>query len=1306
MLKLRNLLTAILALALTLSLGSVNAEVRLPHGQYTESSADLRVKVMGGQVEVNRTWFNDKWYFNPDWDALKFTFDNLDGAVQTITRGDAEYKLTSPGVFVQDKRNTIRSTATGYRWQDRQGNWAEFDADGKILKRGDRNDVKISFKYDTAKKLTGVIDHFNTQVLTFEYTGNLLTAIRDYTNRKVQYQYSGNNLTTVIDVLGNAWVYTYDGANKLLTKTDPETRKTTLTYNPTGRIASVKDNDNIGPSYVYDYDKSKAEYYVKETSPLGKVTETWYNQLGQTIRQDVNGKTLSTLLIDGRNYATKDQRGLTTTNEYDEWDNITKVTNADGSTVTNKYDTTYSNLLETTNEIGVTTKFDYDAKGNLTQLTEALGKPEQRVTQYTYDTYGNKLTEKRLSDAVTQEATTTFTYDGYGNVATLTDPETNKTEYTYDVMGNAKTRKDARGKIWTATYDATGQMKSEVNPLGHTLTYEYDKVGNRTKQTDARNNSTTFVYNARNQRIKQTNALSGFTQYEYDAEGKRTKEVDPEGKTQRFEYDLDGRLVKTIDGNSNEVTSLYGDAGSGLDGLITGVKYPTFIQAYTYDTQYRVNQSVDALTATDKRTTTYQYDAVGRQTKVIDPEAKATVSQYDALGRITKIIDSFAGVTELGYDNRDNLILVKDPKGNVTRYGFDRNNRKTEETRPGGEKTLYAYDPNGNLASETDAKGQAKKYAYDDAGRLTQETHNNAQNVVGRTINYGYDASGNLTSYSDGNVSSTQTYDALNRKTSEIINYGAFNLSYSYTYYANGSKKSFTGPDGITYSYTYDGNNQLQTIQLPSGAITVNSYQWFAPTKTTFPGGLTREQTYDPLMRPKSIAVKDASQSSVLNYQYTLDKADNILSKLTEHGEYKYSYDNLYRLTQSVNPTLPQENYTYDAVGNRLTDSQISGNWSYNSNNQLLSYGNVALEYDANGNTIKKIDNGQVTQYVYDVSNRLVEVKDGTNTSIAKYAYDPFGRRIMKEVSGTKTYFLYADEGLVGEFDASGNQIVAYGFEPNSTWTTNPVFQRRNGNYYFYQNDHLGTPQKLVDATGNVVWSMKMTAFGKAEVNPTSTVTSNLRFPGQYFDQETGTQYNFHRDYNPIRGQYVQSDPIGLEGGINRYAYTEGDPISLGDPTGEFAWGVAFAAVNLGYQLYQNGGNLQCVNWVSVGMSMVGGGLLNGLLKGAFRFKSIGSNTWNATRSWMNRQGIMPTAAGQQRHHWLFQQNQGLGQYVPNSIKNQPWNINPVSSQFNNWMGRGPWRSALGAPSWAAQTAGGAATAGAGAAFGQGCGCQ
>lgn len=406
----------------------------------------------------------------------------------------------------------------------------------------------------------------------------------------------------------------------------------------------------------------------------------------------------------------------------------------------------------------------------------------------------------------------------------------------------------------------------------------------------------------------------------------------------------------------------------------------------------------------------------------------------------------------------------------------------------------------------------------------------------------------------------TITYDPRQRrKTGESVHYGPFALSYSYDYDANGKKRSFTGPDGVTVNYTYDSNNQLATVQLPTRTITVNGYRWTAPSQLTFPGGTTRTQGHDPLLRLTRVEVKDPGQSEVLNHQYTYDGVGNLRTKTTEHGSYTYNYDDLDRLTSAQVPSpLPTETYTYDAVGNRLTDAKTTQTWIYNANNQLNALDGITFDHDANGNTTRKTVAADPTQsriYVYDTSDRLTEVRDPNNNLIATYTYDPFGRRLWKEVNNTRTYFFYADEGLIAEANGTGTVTKRYGYRPDSTWTTDPLYLKEGGNYYFYQNDHLGTPQKLVSTHGTVVWSARAEAFGLTTVEINSTITNNLRFAGQYYDAETGLYYNWNRYYDPRMGRYLTSDPIGLRGGLNTYLYARANPLRYTDPTGLIGWG-------------------------------------------------------------------------------------------------------------------------------------------------------
>ena len=271
------------------------------------------------------------------------------------------------------------------------------------------------------------------------------------------------------------------------------------------------------------------------------------------------------------------------------------------------------------------------------------------------------------------------------------------------------------------------------------------------------------------------------------------------------------------------------------------------------------------------------------------------------------------------------------------------------------------------------------------------------------------------TGYDDGTTSATYTYDDLYRKTGETVNYGAFTLESGYTYYTNGLKKTYTGPDAVTYGYLFDANNQLSAVQIPdAGSVTVSEYTWNRPAVMMLPGGGTKIFSYDSLMRINQITSRDPAANEVLSYAYTYDAADNITSKATGDGDYVYTYDDLYRLTAADNPTLADEAYTYDAVGNRLASAATAGSWAYNENNELGGYDDTVYTYDANGNMIQKTAGSETTVFFYNLEDRLERVEDGAGNVIASYYYDPFGRRLWKDVGGTRTYFHSADEGLGG----------------------------------------------------------------------------------------------------------------------------------------------------------------------------------------------------------------------------------------------------------------------------------------------------
>ena len=199
---------------------------------------------------------------------------------------------------------------------------------------------------------------------------------------------------------------------------------------------------------------------------------------------------------------------------------------------------------------------------------------------------------------------------------------------------------------------------------------------------------------------------------------------------------------------------------------------------------------------------------------------------------------------------------------------------------------------------------------------------------------------------------------------------------------------------------------------------------------------------------------------------------------------------------------------------------------------------------------------------------------------VATYTYNGNGQRVKKVVNGTKTIFHYSLNGqIIAESNSAGTITAEYVYLNGQ-----PLAKMEGANTYYYHNDHLATPQKMTDASGTVVWAADYKPFGEVTIT-VSTITNNLRFPGQYYDAETGLHYNYYRDYNPALGRYVQADPIGLVGGINLFIYVDNGPIVWIDPwglTGFPVGGPISISSPFGYRIHPITGQSQFHNGVDI----------------------------------------------------------------------------------------------------------------------------
>src|SRR4030066_726729 len=192
--------------------------------------------------------------------------------------------------------------------------------------------------------------------------------------------------------------------------------------------------------------------------------------------------------------------------------------------------------------------------------------------------------------------------------------------------------------------------------------------------------------------------------------------------------------------------------------------------------------------------------------------------------------------------------------------------------------------------------------------------------------------------------------------------------------------------------------------------------------------------------------------------------------------------------------------------------------------------------------------------YVYDLSNQLVTVLNNSN-QVAEYTFNGAGQRI-KKVTQTETRIFHYDlwGNIIAETNQTGQMLAEYVYLGDQLLA---MIKPGEAVYYFH-NDHLGTPQVLTNDSQGVAWKAVYTPFGEA-VPSIQTVENPFRFPGQYYEQETGLHYNYFRYYNPQTGRYITPDPIGLEGGINLFTYVAGNAVNFVDPLGLFMLSIKYS---------------------------------------------------------------------------------------------------------------------------------------------------
>lgn len=910
----------------------------------------------------------------------------------------------------------------------------------------------------------------------------------------------------------------------------------------------------------------------------------------------------------------RDPIGYVTQYVYDANGNVITVTNPSASTVQYFNFNSFNQPGKAKDARGNYTIFKYDAKGNMLQQISfksgfgAAVDPAAYTpvaadivawTIKTYDTFGSLLTTKRVRDFATQVGPTVeFTYDAQGlNATTITrrgdkngDGSISASEFdsqtlTYDSLGRATTGIRPDWYVTQSAYDAVDRVIQGTDQLGNLRTFSYDANGNPSSQSlniGGFADLMTYAYDLSDRRVESTDAGGFTTSQAYDAAGNVIQIVDPDGFSLAFQYDPNNKLIAALDEEGRRVSKQL-----DLDGKPRSITDPngnTMSYEY-YDSAKdgRLKKQIDPL----GRSTQFDYDAHGNVTVVTDNLVRTTLTTYDELNRPTRIVkpayaDTVLGqvrpVTKSSYDNLGRLIQVaaghtdstgtnpaNDSVTTQMTYQYDDFGRKIREVDALGRVWTAQWDINGNPIAVSNPKGQVTQMTYGYGHQLL------TRNASGNLTTYTRNPLGQVTQVQSPNVTYTLGYDGAHRLSN--IHDSRGNKQISYTYSAAGRRQAMQDSDGNRTDYEYDPVGRLTGIWAPNNDYTAFAYDDGGRLKEKwFPNGVNTQYSYNADNTLQQVINRHGSGTIISQHDYTYDGVGNRAT----HNEliggattpYKYVYDELTRLTEVRNNTTDNllEGYAYDPLGNRRT--KTSGGttlaYFYDDANQLReihtgSAGgplSASLLYDNNGNLQKKCEGGTitvsptscagntVTDLTHDSLNRLTQVaKTGISTEM--YKYDDGGRRIQKTVGGIATNFLYDGSNIINQFD--NNWALPAAIYTHGPGMDAPIMRVAGGAAQYYHQDGLGSVVGMTNASGATVGTARYDAYG-IKLASTGSVPQ-FGYTGREPD-ETGLVYYRARFYDPSIGRFTQRDPIGFNGGMNLYAYVNGNPINFNDPMG------------------------------------------------------------------------------------------------------------------------------------------------------------
>ncbi|MFH8614263.1 DUF6531 domain-containing protein [Streptomyces sp. NPDC017979] len=834
------------------------------------------------------------------------------------------------------------------------------------------------------------------------------------------------------------------------------------------------------------------------------------------------------------------------------------------------------NLDAVTNSSGLPFRFGYDADARITSWTDR----NDSTFQYAYDPAGRVVRTVGPDGALSSS----FAYE--------TDPATGARTTRYTDSTGATTvfhlndllqlvaETDANGATSLFERDRHDRLLSSTDPLGRTIGVTYDADGSVTSVTRPDGRATTVEHDGAGLPVLVTQPDGRTVRQEYDDRGNRTSVTGPTGLTTRFGYDGRGRLTSTTDPLGRTTSLRCDDAGLVVEstdplGAVTGYAYDAFgrpvaitdplgrTTRLTWSTEGRLLRRVEA----DGSEQTWTYDGEGNVLGRTDPAGGRSSYEYGAFDRLSARTGPDGARHEFAHDTELRLTRVTDPRGLTWTYEYDPVGRLTSETDFDGRTLRYGYDPAGQLTSRTNALDETTHYAYNALGQLVRK------DAAGAVTEFAYDVFDELARATGPDGTLDRIRDALGLLRSETVD--GRTLSFAYDEWGRPVRR--TTPSGAVSEWTHDAANNLTRLTTSGRTLTFQHDALGRELTRTIGSSLTLTHGFDESGRltEQHLVGPDGTTVQRRGYGY---RADGHLTDVDDSvgGRRSYTLDAGARVTAVAADTW-SESYAYDAAGNQTAatwptshpDADVAtGARSYDGN-RLTEAGGLRYEHDAQGRVVLRWKTRlsrkpETWRYTWDADDRLVGAvtPDG---AVWRYRYDPLGRRSAKQRLSPggevleETTFTWEGSTLCEQTTAAHEGAE---HPVTLTWDhrgLHPVAQTERilsatreeiaSRFFSIVTDLVGTPTELVDEQGEISWRKRSTLWGTTLWNRDATAYTPLRFPGQYFDPETGLHYNVFRTYDPETARYLSPDPLGLFPAPNPSTYVH-NPLTWSDHLG------------------------------------------------------------------------------------------------------------------------------------------------------------